>query len=58
MSLSQNVDMVKVVFPTRSTVYLKNKTVDAYKMLLDSGALHANYVSEAFFTNMDLICIQ
>jgi hypothetical protein len=47
MSLSQNLDLLKVVFCT-GVVHFKDSTIDVFKMLLDSGALHSNYISEEF----------
>lgn len=47
MSLSQNVDLVKAVFCT-GVVHFKDSTIDIFKMLSDSGALHGNYISEEF----------
>lgn len=47
MSLSKNVDVVKIVFCT-GLVYVQNTTISVLKILLDSGALHENYVFLSF----------
>jgi hypothetical protein len=47
MSLSKNVDVVKVVFCT-GLIMLSHKTIMVHKILLDSGALHGNYISDTF----------
>lgn len=47
MSFSKNVDIAKVVFCT-GLIYIQNQIISVYKILLDSGALHGNYVSLAF----------
>jgi hypothetical protein len=47
LSLSQNVDIVRVVFCT-GMVHFNNSGIDIFKMLLDSGALHGSYISEDF----------
>ena len=47
LSLSQNVDLVRVVFCT-GMVHFMDSAIDIFKMLLDSGALHGSYISEDF----------
>jgi hypothetical protein len=47
MSLSKNVDVVKVVFCT-GLIMLSQKTIMVHKIQLDSGALHGNYISDSF----------